>query len=96
MNYTERPIYQLDSIQLELIIEKILDKKFKEYIEHSYRPEVIHTRDEAARILSVRPNTISNYINSGILVNKGIGRKILISSIDLDRLLNKPFFNKAA
>jgi hypothetical protein len=96
MYNSERPIYQIDSIQLERILEKILDKKFNEYIEQSYRPEVIYTRDEAAKILSVRPNTISNYINSNILTNRGVGRKILISSLDLDRLLNKSYFKKAA
>lgn len=96
MYNSERPIYQIDSIQLERILEKILDKKFNEYIEQSYRPEVIYTRDEAAKILSVRPNTISNYINSNILSNRGVGRKILISSVDLDRLLNKSNFKKAA
>ena len=96
MYNSERPIYQIDSIQLERILEKILDKKFNEYIERSYRPEVIYTRDEAAKILSVRPNTISNYINSNILTNRGVGRKILISSLDLDRLLNKSYFKKAA
>jgi hypothetical protein len=96
MYNSERPIYQIDSIQLERILEKILDKKFNEYIERSYRPEVIYTRDEAAKILSVRPNTISNYINSNILSNRGVGRKILISSLDLDRLLNKSNFKKAA
>jgi len=96
MYNSERPIYQIDSIQLERILEKILDKKFNEYIERSYRPEVIYTRDEAAKILSVRPNTISNYINSNILSNRGVGRKILVSSVDLDRLLNKSNFKKAA
>lgn len=96
MYNSERPIYQIDSIQLERILQKILDKKFNEYIERSYRPEVIYTRDEAAKILSVRPNTISNYINSNILSNRGVGRKILISSVDLDRLLNKSNFKKAA
>lgn len=96
MYNSERPIYQIDSIQLERILEKILDKKFNEFIEQSYRSEVIYTRDEAAKILSVRPNTISNYINSNILTNRGVGRKILISSLDLDRLLNKSYFKKAA
>jgi Helix-turn-helix domain len=96
MYNSERPIYQIDSIQLERILEKIIDKKFNDYIERSYRPEVIYTRDEAAKILSVRPNTISNYINSNILSNRGVGRKILVSSVDLDRLLNKSNFKKAA
>jgi|688.fasta_scaffold324064_2 excisionase family DNA binding protein len=89
MYNSERPIYQIDSIQLERILDKILDKKFNEYIERSYRPEVIYTRDEAASLLSVRPNTVSSYIERGIITNKGVGRKVLISSKELDRILNK-------
>lgn len=89
MNITEMPVYQVNSSQLEWILQKILDKKFEEYIERSYRPEVIYTRDQAAQELNVRPNTISNYIDKKILTNCGVGRKILISSKEIDRLLNK-------
>ena len=90
------PVYQVNSTQLEWILQKILDKKFEEYIERSYRPEVIYTRDEAAKLLNVRPNTISNYIDNKILTNRGIGRKILISSKEIDRLLNKSTFRNIA
>lgn len=93
MNIQDTPVYQINSNQLEWILQKILDKKFEEYIERSYKPEVIYTRDEAAKILGVRPNTISNYIDSNRLTNRGIGRKILISSLELDRILNKNRFN---
>lgn len=96
MNITEMPVYQVNSTQLEWILQKILDKKFEEYIERSYRPEVIYTRDEAAKLLNVRPNTISNYIDNKILTNRGIGRKILISSKEIDRLLNKSTFRNIA
>lgn len=89
MYNSERPIYQIDSIQLERIIEKILDKKFEELIDRINTTEIIHTRDEAADILGVRPNTVSSYIERGILTNKGVGRKVLISSKELDRILNK-------
>ncbi len=96
MNITEMPVYQVNSSQLEWILQKILDKKFEEYIERSYRPEIIYTRDEAAKLLNVRPNTISNYIDNKILTNRGIGRKILISSKEIDRLLNKSTFRNNA
>lgn len=96
MNIIETPVYQVNSTQLEWILQKILDKKFEEYIERSYRPEVIYTRDEAAKLLNVRPNTISNYIDNKILTNRGIGRKILISSKEIDRLLNKSTFRNIA
>lgn len=89
MNIQERPIYQLDSKQLEWVLAQLLDKKFEELIDRINTPEIIHTRDEAADILGVRPNTVSSYIDQGLLTNKGLGRKILISSKEIDRLLNK-------
>ncbi len=98
MNFKERPIYQLDSNQLEWVLSKMLDKKFDELIERINKPDVIYTRDEASGILSVRPNTISSYIEQGLLTNKGVGRKILISSKEIERLLDKKqrTFNNAA
>ncbi len=98
MNFKERPIYQLDSNQLEWVLSKILDKKFDELIERINKPDVIYTRDDAAKNLGVRPNTISSYIEQGLLTNKGVGRKILISSKEIERLLNKKqrTFNNAA
>lgn len=98
MNFQERPIYQLDSNQLEWVLSKILDKKFDEFLQSINTPEVIYTRDEAANKLGVRPNTVSSYIDQGLLTNKGVGRKVLISSKEIDRLLNKKqvSFNQAA
>ena len=98
MNIQERPIYQLDSKQLEWVLAELLDKKFDELLQRINTPEVIYTRDEAARILNVRPNTVSSYIEQGILTNKGLGRKILISSKEIERLINKKHvkFNQAA
>lgn len=96
MNIKDTPVYQVNSTQLEWILQKILDKKFEEFIERSYRPEEIYTRNEAAKLLNVRPNTISNYIDNKILTNRGIGRKILISSKEIDRLLNKSTFRNIA
>jgi hypothetical protein len=98
MNIQERPIYQLDSNQLEWVLSNMLDKKFDELLQLMNTPEVIYTRDEAAKILSVRPNTVSSYIDQGILTNKGVGRKILISSKQIDQLFKKKqvSFNQAA
>lgn len=89
MNIQERPIYQLDSNQLEWVLSTMLDKKFDELLQRINISEVIYTRDEAAKTLGVRPNTISSYIDQGLLTNKGVGRKVLISSKEIDRLLNK-------
>ncbi|MHA8103792.1 helix-turn-helix domain-containing protein [Aquirufa nivalisilvae] len=89
MNFHERPIYQIDSKQLEYVLAELLDKKFDELLQRINTHEVIYTRDETAVILGVRPNTISKYIEQGLLNNKGVGRKVLISSKEIDRLLNK-------
>ncbi|CAM3409275.1 helix-turn-helix domain-containing protein [Aquirufa ecclesiirivi] len=89
MNFQERPIYQIDSKQLEYVLEELLDKKFDELLQRFNTPEVIYTRDETADILGVRPNTVSKYIEQGLLTNKGVGRKVLISSKEIDRLFNK-------
>jgi excisionase family DNA binding protein len=98
MNIQERPIYQLDSNQLEWVLSNMLDRKFDELLQRINTPEGIYTRDEAAKNLGVRPNTVSSYIDQGLLTNKGVGRKILISSKEIDRLLNKKqvSFNQAA
>ena len=74
---------------MEWVLAQMLDKKFDELIDRINTPEIIHTRDEAANILGVRPNTVSSYIERGILTNKGVGRKVLISSKELDRIFNK-------
>ena len=84
----DRPVYQIDGYQLELVLAKLLDKKFEELIEKINKEEIIYTRDQASTILGVRPNTVSSYISKGILRNKGLARKVLISSKDIDRLLN--------
>jgi Fic family protein len=89
MNIHERQIYQLDSNQLEWVLSKMLDKKFDELIQQINVQEVIYTREDVAKILGVRPNTVSSYIGQGLLTNKGVGRKILISSKEIDRILKK-------
>ena len=89
MYTNDKPIYQIDSVQLEWVLSELLDKKFDELLEKMNKPEVVHTRKETAELLGVRPNTVSSYITSGILKNKGVGRKILISSKEIDRILNK-------
>ncbi len=98
MKIQERPIYQLDSDQLEWVLSTMLDKKFDELIQRINKPEVIYTRDEVAKKLGVRPNTVSSYIDQGLLTNKGVGRKVLISSKEIDRLSNmkQVSFNQAA
>lgn len=51
------------------------------------------TRDEAALKLEVCPNTISEWIKSGRLSNRGLGRKILLLDSDLDGLSPRRYFH---
>lgn len=85
MYYRERTIIQMDAIELMESIEEMFNKKLDEMLERLEKKEIVYTRDEAARILHSSPNTISTLVKQGILNNKGFGRKILISSFDIDR-----------
>ncbi len=85
MYYRERTIIQMDATELMESIDNMFDKKLEEMLERLEKKELIYTRDEAAKILHSSPNTISALVKQGILKNKGYGRKILISSFDIDR-----------
>ena len=85
MYYKERIIIQMDATELMESIELMFNKKLEEMLERLERNELIYTRGEAAQILHSSPNTISALVKQGILKNKGYGRKILISSFDIDR-----------
>jgi hypothetical protein len=86
MYFTDRTIIQMDAIELMESIDNMFDKKLEEMLERLEKKELIYTRDEAAQILHSSPNTISTLVKQGILKNKGFGRKILISSHDIDRV----------
>ena len=75
----------MDATELMESIDEMFNKKLEEMLERLERKELIYTRDEAAQILHSSPNTISALVKQGILKNKGYGRKILISSFDIDR-----------
>jgi len=81
----ERTIIQMDATELMESIDKMFDRKLEDMLEKLEKKELIYTRDEAAQILHSSPNTISALVKQGILRNKGFGRKILISSFDIDR-----------
>ena len=85
MLYKERILIQVDSGELIESIEAIFNKKVDEMMEKMESKELIYTRDEAAKLLHSSPNTISSLVRQGILKNRGLGRKMLISSRDLER-----------
>lgn len=87
MMYKERTLLQMDADELLVSIEAMFNKKVDEMLEKMEKQELIYTRDEAAKQLHSSPNTISSLVRQGILKNRGFGRKMLISSRDLDRAL---------
>lgn len=90
MTYNERILIAVDSRELIESMEAMFNKKVDEMMEKMESKELIYTRDEAANLLHSSPNTISSLVRQGILKNRGFGRKMLISSRDLERaVLNK-------
>ncbi len=85
MIYKERILIQVDSGELIESIEAMFNKKVDEMMEKMESKEIIYTRDDAAKLLHSSPNTISSLVRQGILKNRGFGRKVLISSRDLER-----------
>ena len=85
MLYKERILLQVDSGELIESIEAMFNKKVDEMMEKMESKEIIYTRDYAAKLLHSSPNTISSLVRDGILKNRGFGRKILISSRDIER-----------
>ncbi len=85
MIHNERILIAVDSRELIESMEAMFNKKVDEMMEKIESKELIYTRDEAARLLHSSPNTISSLVRQGILKNRGFGRKMLISSRDIDR-----------
>ncbi len=85
MMYKERTMLQLDADELLVSIEAMFNRKVDEMMEKMESKEIIYTRDDAAKLLHSSPNTISSLVRQGILKNRGFGRKVLISSRDLER-----------
>ncbi len=89
MLFKERTIIQMDADELVENLEKMFDKKMDDLLEKINKKEVIYTREEAGNFLGVSPNTITKLINTGVLRNKGLGRKILVSSLDIERAMER-------
>lgn len=83
----------MDADELMESIEEMFNKKMEEMLEKLNKKEIIYTREQAAKQLHLSPNTISSLVKQRILNNKGVGRKILISSYDIDRAKESKRFN---
>jgi excisionase family DNA binding protein len=77
-------VFFLTENNLRDVIKDIFDEEFQKLEMKLSKKSKILTRDDAAKLIGVCPNTISEYIKSGRLKNRGIGRKVLILESDLD------------
>jgi len=80
----KQPMYLIDGQNLEVILRKIMREEISTMIKTMTRVPKTLTRDEAAELLNVCPNTVSEFIKGGRLINRGIGRKILLHDTDLE------------
>jgi hypothetical protein len=77
-------VFFLTENNLRDVIKDIFAEEFQKLDEKFFKKSKILTRDDAAKFIGVCPNTISEYIKSGRLINRGIGRKVLILESDLE------------
>lgn len=77
-------VFFLTKNNLRDVIKDIFDEEFQKLETKLSKQSKILTRDDAAKLIGVCPNTISEYIKSGRLKNRGIGRKVLILESDLE------------
>lgn len=71
------------------IIEKIIDDRFKVNESRLSSQSVVLTREDASNMLKVTPNTISQYVKEGRLINRGLGKKLLFFKSDIEDFMMK-------
>ena len=77
------PMYLIQKEDLQSTIRDVVASEFKLLEERLTKSGKVLTREEAAELVGVVPNTISRWVKDGLLVNRGIGRKVLVTEYDL-------------
>lgn len=86
MNNT--PMYLLQKDELQTTIRDVVASEFKLLEERLQKNSNVLTREQAADLIGVSANTISRWVKDGLLTNRGIGRKVLVSEYDLTNAKN--------
>ena len=89
MNTNRKPVYVIDGEDLESLLRDIVKSEFAVLEDKLRTPPKILTREEAGQKIGVSKNTISKYVKSGLIPNRGIGHKILVLESDLERISSK-------
>jgi hypothetical protein len=80
-NYLNLPIDLNPFVDL---ISKIIDERLKEHQSRLVSQSIILTREEAANILKVTPNTVSEHVKKGKLISRSVGKKDLFLMSDIE------------
>lgn len=81
-----KSMFLIDVESFENLLRGILAQEIEKLSTKINKVPKLLTREQAANILNVCPNTISEWVKSGRLENKGIGRKILLLDSDIEGL----------
>lgn len=81
MNNT--PMYLITKEDLQSTIRQVIASEIKLLEERLQKSGNVLTREQAAELVGVTANTISRWVKEGILVNRGKGRKVLVTENDL-------------
>ncbi len=96
MNTNRKPMYLIDGEDLESLLRDIVKSEFAVLEEKLKYPPRILTREEAGIKIGVSKNTVSKYVKSGLIPNRGMGHKILVLESDLERIspkYNRNYYN---
>jgi len=86
-----QPMFLIDVKNFEYLLRKIVSEEIEILSKKINKAPKLLTRDQAAKALNVCPNTISEWVKTGRLENRGIGRKILLQDTDLDGLAARTY-----
>jgi excisionase family DNA binding protein len=91
-------VFLITETKLKDLLQQTIRNEFSILEEKLTKKSRILTREEAAEKLKVCPNTISEYVKSGRLINMGVGRKILVNEHDLEKVKpnNYTLYKKAS
>ena len=78
----------IDSTGISEMFSRLLDEKLIALESRLKNSVVALSREEAAALLKVSPNTISKYVKTGKLTNRGLGTKILVLKSDIEELIS--------
>lgn len=81
-------MYLIQKDELQFAIKEAMASELQQLEERLTKRGNVLTREQAADLIGVTPNTISRWVKEGLLVNRGVGRKVLVNEHDLTTAKN--------